>query len=638
MCGIAGILGLAGGEPPLQALEGMAAALTGMSEAVAHRGPDGTATWISPTGRIGFAHRRLAIIDPSARADQPMQDVRGRYRIVFNGEIYNHAELRTELQAAGRTQWSTDHADTEVILEAFACWGIDCLRRLRGMFAFALWDDERRELWLVRDRIGIKPLYYARASGRLLFASEIKALLADRTLPRAVDETALFHFLSFLVPPAPLTMFAGVRKLPAGTWLRVAADGATAEGRYWDALDAFEPREDMGEDEAARLVLARLEESVAVHKVSDVPVGVFLSGGIDSSTNAVLFSRGESEPVRTFSIGYEGDNPSYPNELQYARLVAQRIGASHHELLLKPRDLEDFLPRMTRLQDEPIADPVCVPVYYVSKLARDHGVKVCHVGEGADELFAGYPYWRRAMQMEAAAALPLAGIGKAVASSALAPLARGLGFRYDWLQRSARGQPVFWGGAEAFGEADKHWLLSPRLRADFRARSSWEAVEPIWKRYRASRLPQHPLNWMAYMDLNLRLPELLLMRVDKMSMGVGLEARVPYLDHRFVETALGIDPRLRIRGTELKYILKQAVRGLLPPEILARPKQGFGVPLREWLKGALASRVGDTLERFCRRSDLLDARSVRAVLARGRPDQSWYLFNLALWWDEFISA
>jgi asparagine synthase (glutamine-hydrolysing) len=638
MCGIAGILGLAGGETPQQVLQGMAAALTGMSEAVAHRGPDGTATWISPTGRIGFAHRRLAIIDPSARADQPMQDVRGRYRIVFNGEIYNHAELRAELQAAGRTQWSTDHSDTEVILEAFAFWGIASLERLRGMFAFALWDDERRELWLVRDRIGIKPLYYARANGRLLFASEIKALLADRTLPRAVDETALFHFLSFLVPPAPLTMFAGVRKLPAGTWLRISADGTTAEGRYWDALDAFEPREGIGEDEAASLVLARLEESVAVHKVSDVPVGVFLSGGIDSSTNAVLFSRGEADPVRTFSIGYEGNNPSYPNELQYARMVAERIGAQHHELLLKPGDLEDFLPRMTRLQDEPIADPVCVPVYYVSKLAREHGVKVCHVGEGADELFAGYPYWRRAMQMEAAAALPLAGIGKALASGALTPFARPLGFRYDWLRRSARGQPVFWGGAEAFGEADKHWLLSPRLRADFRGRSSWEVVEPIWKRYRASSLPQHPLNWMAYMDLNLRLPELLLMRVDKMSMGVGLEARVPYLDHRFVEMALGIDPRLRIRGAELKYILKRAVRELLPPEILTRPKQGFGVPLREWMKGALASRVGDTLERFCRRADLLDPRAVRAVLARGRPDQSWYLFNLALWWDEFISA
>ena len=637
MCGIAGILGLAAGVQH-QGRHKWAAALEAMSEAVAHRGPDGTAAWVCPAGHVALAHRRLAIIDPTARADQPMWDVGGRYCIVFNGEIYNHAELRAELVAAGRTQWSTDHSDTEVILEAFASWGIDCLRRLRGMFALALWDSEKRELWLARDRIGIKPLYYTRIGDRFLFASEIKALLADRAVPRVVDETALFHFLSFLVPPAPLTMFAGVRKLPPATWLRIGADGSTREGKYWDALEAFEPHGGLGDDESARLVLAHLEESVAVHKVSDVPVGVFLSGGIDSSTNAVLFSRGESAPVRTFSIGYEGDNPSYPNELRYARLVARQIGAEHHELLLKPRDLEDFLPQMIRLQDEPIADPVCVPVYYVSKLARDHGVKVCHVGEGADELFAGYPYWRRALQMEQLAALPMAAMGKAAAAWAFAPFARGLGFRYDWLRRSASGQPVFWGGAEAFGEADKQWLLSPRLRSDFRGRSSWEIIEPVWNRYRTSRLPQHPLNWMAYMDLNLRLPELLLMRVDKMSMGVGLEARVPYLDHRFVETALGIDASQRIRGRELKHVLRRAVRELLPPELLDRPKQGFGVPLREWMKGALAKRIDDTLERFCRRSDLLDAGAVRAVLARGRPEQSWYLFNLALWWDEFVSA
>jgi asparagine synthase (glutamine-hydrolysing) len=632
MCGIAGALSTGGGGRI--ASERLAA----MGEAVRHRGPDGADTWISASGEIGLAHRRLAIIDISPAAAQPMSDAAGRYRIVFNGEIYNHAELRRELIGAGRTSWRTDHSDTEVILQAFAHWGIESLQRLRGMFAFALWDELRRELWLVRDRLGIKPLYDSVQPGRVLFASEIKAILADGGVPRALDETALFHFLSFLVPPAPRTMFSAVRKLPNATWMRISADGVITERRYWDVLDHVPPHAGLSEDAVAQRLLAGLEESVRLHKVSDVPVGVFLSGGIDSSTNAVLFSRGESRPVRTFSIGYAGDNPSYPNELAYARVAAGHIGAEHHELVLSERDLDDFLPEMVRLQDEPIADPVCVPVYYVSRLARENGVKVCHVGEGADELFGGYPYWRRACQLETAAALPLAGLAKPVFAAALRPLASRLGFRYEWLRRSAAGQPVFWGGAEAFTDTEKRELLSPRLRVDFANRSSWEEIEPLWNRFRKSAIDKHPLNWMAYLDLNLRLPELLLMRVDKMSMGVGLEARVPYLDHRFVESAMGIDPALRIRGKELKHILRRAVSGLLPQQLLNRPKQGFGVPLREWMRGRLGARIGETLHRFCRSTDLLDHGAISRVVAHGTADQRWYLLNLALWWEHYVGA
>jgi asparagine synthase (glutamine-hydrolysing) len=627
MCGIAGVYAFgaqaaAVAQPQLSAMAGL----------LAHRGPDGSGYWISPRGRLGLAHRRLAIIDPSALADQPLSDPTGRYQIILNGEIYNHAALRKELVAAGRTQWKTDHSDTEVIVQAFAHWGIDCLSRLRGMFAFALWDEVRAELWLVRDRLGIKPLYYALQGGRILFASEIKALLADRAIERRVDETALFHYLSFLVPPAPRTLFAGVQKLPAATWLRIGADGALAERKYWELLDHVDtPLSDP--DAAARRVLESLEESVRLHKIADVPMGVFLSGGVDSSTNAVLFSRGESQPVRSFSIGYAGNNPSYPDELPYARRVAQHIGAEHHELRLTEADLERFLPEMIYLQDEPIADPVCVPVYYVSKLARDAGVKVCHVGEGADELFGGYPFWRTAAGLERAAALPLAGLAKRAGAALLAPFAHGMGFRYEWLRRSAAGKPLFWGGAEAFTEGDKRALLSPRLRADFARRSSWEVIETVWERFRRSRLDPHPLNWMAYLDLNLRLPELLLMRVDKMSMGVGLETRVPFLDHVFVQDAMGVDPRLRIRDGELKHVLKRAVRGLVPDEVLDRPKQGFGLPLREWMHGRLGGQVREAVDRFCAATDLLDAATVRRTLREGGAEQNWYLYNLALWWE-----
>lgn len=633
MCGIAGQFAFGAGAPTVARQD-----LERMGEAIAHRGPDGARTWVSGCGRAGLTHRRLAIIDPSALADQPMSDPGERYQLVFNGEIYNHVALREELRRAGRTAWKTDHSDAEALLQAFAHWGIDCLGRLRGMFAFAIWDNEKRELWLARDRLGIKPLYYARHQGRLLFASEIKALTADRSVPRAVDETALFHFLSFLVPPAPQTLFAGIRKLPPATWMRIGEGGATQERRYWDLLEHAHPAEPETEERVAGRLLERLEESVRLHKVSDVPVGVFLSGGIDSSTNAVLFSRGEAAPVQTFSIGYAGDNPSYPSELPYARLVAQEIGARHHEKLLDVKDLESFLPQMVYLQDEPIADPVCMPVHYVSRLARDHGVKVCHVGEGADELFGGYPVWDTMARLERIAALPGAGLAKRAGSALFAPLRSALGFRYEWMRRSAAGQPAFWGGSEVFTEPAKFELLSPRMRATFAGRSSWEEIEPLWDRFRRSGMDQHPLNWMAFLDLSFRIPELLLMRVDKMSMGVGLEARVPYLDHRFVETALAIDPRLRIRDGKLKYILRKAVSGVIPGQLLDRPKQGFGVPLRDWMHGRLEGLMREAIDALCRGTDLLDAAAARHVLAAGSPEQRWSLFNLALWWRRHVGA
>ena len=299
-----------------------------------------------------------------------MSNEDGSLRVVFNGEIYNHAEIRRELEKSGRHRWKTDHSDTEVILHAFEEWGIACLDRFRGMFAIALWEAKARRLWLVRDRIGIKPLYYSMHHGRITFASEIKALLKDSEQRREVDEEAFFHFLSFITTPGPQTLFAGIKKLPPASWLCVNEDGSTREERYWDVWDHARPLNGASEAELAERVLAELRVAVRLRKVSDVPVGVFLSGGIDSSTNAALFSEGEASVVKTFTVGYRGEYQSYRNELSFARLMAGRIGADHHEILLGEQDLLDFLPEMIRLQDEPIADPVCVPLYYVSKLAR----------------------------------------------------------------------------------------------------------------------------------------------------------------------------------------------------------------------------------------------------------------------------
>jgi asparagine synthase (glutamine-hydrolysing) len=607
-----------------------------MRDAMPHRGPDGVGTWVSPDCRVGLGHRRLSIIDLNTTANQPMSNEDGTLWIVFNGEIYNHAEIRAELERIGGHRWKTDHSDTEVVLHAFEEWGIDCLHRFRGMFGLGLWDARERALWLIRDRIGIKPLYYSVHHGRITFASEIKALLQDPQQARVVNEEAFFHYLSFLTAPAPDTLFAGIHKLPGGSWLRVAADGTMRERRWWDVWDHTTPQTEVSDDEIAQQLLGELRTAVQLRKVSDVPVGVFLSGGIDSSTNAALFSEGETRPIKTFSIGYQGEYQTYRNELHYARRMAEAVGAEHHERLLTQDDLLDFLPEMVRLQDEPIADPVCVPVYYVSKLARDNGVVVAQVGEGADELFWGYPAWKTALVLQQYDDLPVPRALKRVGLGALRGLGKDGSMKYEWLRRGAAGLPIFWGGAEAFSQTEKMRLLSPRLRQALAGRTSWEALAPIRARFEANAWETSHLNWMTYLDLNVRLPELLLMRVDKMSMGVSLEGRVPFLDHKVVELALSIPERIKTRNGTLKHILKKAVRGLIPDEFIDRPKQGFGVPVYEWFFDRLGKRARRDLDDFCAKTDFLDGAEVRRLFDRGQGPQAWYLYNFALWWEEYI--
>ena len=608
-----------------------------MRETLAHRGPDGADTWIDESARTGLGFRRLAIIDLSDAAMQPMPNEDGTVHVVFNGEIYNHAAIRRELEELGGHTFRTDHSDTEVIVHAFEQWGIDCVQRFRGMFAIAIWDARSQELWLVRDRIGIKPLYWSIHHGRLNFASEIKALLTDPEQERAVDEEALYHYLSFLTTPAPQTLFRGIRKLPGGTWLRVTAAGDVREHRYWDVWDHTDPLRGASDDEIAGMLLDELRTSVRLRKISDVPVGVFLSGGIDSSTNAALFSEGEEHPIKTFSIGYEGEYASYRNEFAYARQMAKLVGADHYERRLTLDDLFDFLPEMVRLQDEPIADPVCIPVYYVSKLARDNGVVVCQVGEGSDELFWGYPSWKTLLGLQRYDDLPVPRVLKRAVVAAAVASGRGGRREVEFLRRGSQGQPIFWGGAESFMEWQKRRLLSPRLRRELHGFTSWEALAPIRERFESRAWESSHLNWMSYVDLNLRLPELLLMRVDKMSMGVSLEARVPFLDHRFVELAMSIPERSKTNGGTLKHILKKAVRGVIPDELIDRPKQGFGVPIHEWFLDRLGGEARRVLDEFCRETDLLDRDEVLSIVDEKRSVETWYLLNLALWHKEFIA-
>lgn len=607
-----------------------------MRDTMAHRGPDGAGLWISPNQKVGLGHRRLSIIDLSEKASQPMGDPSGRFWLTYNGEIYNHAELRTELIELGMTDWQTDHSDTEVVLKAYQQWGIECLQKFRGMFGFAIWDNLEKELILVRDRVGIKPVYYCQQGSAFHFASEIKALLKNPEQPREINKEGLFHYLSFLTTPAPATLFQGIYKLPSASWLRVRSNGDLTVKRYWDPLDQAQPKEELSLNDWADLTLETLQESVRFRKVSDVPVGVFLSGGIDSSTNAHLFSQGDNQPVKAFSIGYEGDHQSYQNELHYAQMMAKEVGAAYHEKLLKLDDLIEFLPRMVQLQDEPIADPVCVPLYYVSQLAKQNGVTVCQVGEGADELFWGYEGWKRLLHLSRQLQNSKIHWSRRLVTPLLSFALNSRGFPRERLRRWSLDQSIFWGGAEAFTQSHKKLLLGDSLQRSLKGLTSWDALNPLWEDFQNKAWEKSNLSWMSYLDLRLRLPELLLMRVDKMSMGVSLEGRVPFLDHHLVELAMSIPESIRTQNDTLKIVLKTAVRGRIPDEIIDRRKQGFGVPIHEWFMQRLGDEAMKSIRDFTNKTGLLNKKEVENLWDNRQSQQLWYLTNLALWWKEYF--
>ena len=632
MCGISGILAFENSSHKVTSEE-----IKKMTTEMIHRGPDAEGVWINETGDVGFGHRRLSIIDTSDMANQPMQNHDQTISLVFNGEIYNHLQIRQELKALGYS-FKTDHSDTEVIIHAFSAWGIKMIDKLRGMFAIALMDNVNKELWLIRDRIGIKPLYWTIDNHRLYFASEIKAILGHQHIKREVNEDSLFHYLSFLTSAAPNTLFKDIYKLPGGHWMRVDMHGNTQSMCYWDALKNAQDLANENEATILKNIRTTLQESVELRQISDVPVGVFLSGGIDSSVNTALFSKNSDKSVKTFSIGYDAEYDSYKSELHYARMMAKAVNSKHHETLLNVNDLIDFLPKMIELQDEPIADPVCVPLYYVAKSARDNDVVVCQVGEGADELFMGYPNWKRAWILQKISDyIPVFSFVKEIGLWGLRKKKKHHTQAYDWLSRSADKKPIFWGGAEGFSHLAKMNILSSTMKEKYKNRSSWEVIEPIYKQYCKFAKRKSTLHWMTYLDLNFRLPELLLMRVDKMTMGNSLEGRVPFLDHKFVELAMGISEEQKTKNGVLKYALKKAVRGIIPDSIIDRPKQGFGVPVTEWLMQGVREYAIDAVKDFLHHTDYLDEQETLKLIRDPKSAMNaWYILNLALWWQHWI--
>jgi asparagine synthase (glutamine-hydrolysing) len=629
MCGICGVLDFAG-RGDLKAAQ-----LQAMADAMTHRGPDDSGVYLSPDRKVGFGFRRLSIVD-LAGGHQPMANEDASCWIVFNGEVYNHAALRPGLEAKGH-RYRT-RSDTETILHLYEEQGAECVQNLIGMFAFAVWDQNKRELLLARDRIGVKPLYYTISEGRLIFASEIKAILAYPGVSRQVDQEALSLYLSFGAVPAPRTLFQGISKLPAGHRLIARADGQVKLERYWDAVFPEDGYTRLSEEECAQEVRRLFAQSIQRRMMSDVPFGVFLSGGIDSSFNVALMSKMMDRPVDTFSVSVRDDAVS--DELPQARAVAQHFRTNHHEVVITPQDFVDLLPRMAWHQDEPLADPVCVPLYHVAKLARDNGVIVVQVGEGSDELFCGYRDYTRQMMLgpyyQAFAALPklvkapAAALGRRVLSPGKAL----------YLERAAQGAPLFWGGVSGIPEPAKMAMLNgygdSHLALDWLRSQYQERRDAIGK---GSLLDE-----MTYLELKHRLPELLLMRVDKMTMANSVEARVPYLDHEFVRFALSVPPGMKFKHGQTKYILKKAARGILPDWVIDRAKAGFCGSASNMVRGPLVDAAVALLHNNQALRDFMDWQPLLDLCQRNRNgDYStgyhiWMLLNLAVWHAVWIQG
>ncbi len=623
MCGIAGFIEQRAGG----ALDERTLTLDRMCRRIAHRGPDDQGMFVR--GGVALGMRRLSIID-LAGGHQPLSGCDEQVTLVFNGEIYNYRELQPLLEARGH--FFRTHSDTEAIVHAYEEFGPRCVDHLRGMYAFALWDERAQQLFIARDRVGKKPLYYTLTpDGAFVFGSELKSLLEHPSVERETNPVALDAYLSYGYVPDPLSIFKGIHKLPPGHHLRFAGGKVTIE-QYWDFR--YEPVEVKREEDYLEELRALLDEAVRLRLVSDVPLGAFLSGGVDSSAVVGLMSRHMSQPVKTFSIGFNED--TY-NELKYARIAARHFGTDHHEFVVTP-DICDIVDELVWHFDEPFADSSAIPTYMVSKLAREH-VTVVLSGDGGDELFAGYTRYVVDRKRSHLSRLP-----RVVREGLMQPLSESLphgAWGRNYL-RNVSLAPLdrYIDSISLFTELNKRSLYTN----DFRGRlKDVDGSGAMFRRYAASVETGDAIDPLLYLDSKTYLPGDILTKVDRMSMAVSLEARVPLLDHKLIEFVTRIPASLKMKGLETKHIFKRAMSGIVPEEILHRPKQGFGVPVQEWINSQLKERIHETLtEQRTRERGLFDSLYVNVLLEeheRGRRDHSstlWALLMLELWQRTFV--
>jgi asparagine synthase (glutamine-hydrolysing) len=627
MCGITGFISKDRDSPDEARLE----LLDRMCASIAYRGPDEQGMLVR--GRAALGMRRLSIIDIKT-GQQPIVNESGDLAIVFNGEIYNFQELRKELLSLGH-RFKTN-SDTEAILHAYEEFGENCLPRLRGMFAFAIWDSRTESLFVARDRVGKKPLFYTiTAEGDLVFGSELKTLLVHGSVKREVDLTALDAYLSFGYVPEELCILKDVKKLPPGHFLTFR-NGVVEMRKYWD-FDLTPADVDRSESEWADLLRDKIREAVEIRLVSEVPLGAFLSGGVDSSTIVGLMSQLSDRPVKTFSIGFREDRF---DELKYARIAAKHFGTEHHEFVVTP-DLFDIVGEIVWHFDEPFADQSALPTYMLSKMARDH-VTVVLSGDGGDELFAGYSRYVVDRNRNAFAAVPTI-LRRQVLQKASAALPHG-GFGKNYLYNISL-DPIerYIDSVSAFNGPRKNFLYSRELAASLNGGGA--AGEKLFKVYGEVPPATDPIARLLYLDSKTYLPGDILTKVDRMTMANSIEARVPLLDHELIELVAGMPSSLKMNGSKTKYILKKAMEPIVPAEILYREKQGFGVPVGEWINDQLRERINDDLadKRTIDRG-YFDHEYVGTLLrehSSGRRDHSnplWMLWMLELWFRRYIDA
>jgi asparagine synthase (glutamine-hydrolysing) len=591
-----------------------------MAAVLHHRGPDDQGVWQSPDAKVSLAHRRLSILDLSPLGRNPMAWGDGKLRITFNGEIYNFLELRRELQQVGHVFRS--QTDTEVVLAAYDQWDVECVQRFAGMFAFALWDARRHRLWLVRDRLGKKPLYYTDYGGSLRFASELKAILIDESVPREIDPEGLRLYMRYGYVPSPVTIFRHIRKLPPAHFL-TCENGSFAIHRYWDPLDHVGAFATLSEEDAEAELEHRLATAVSQRRLADVPLGAFLSGGIDSSLIVSIMQEQSSSPVRTFTIAFE--DPSL-NEGIYASAVAAHLGTDHHEQVCRESDMLEIVERLPTFFDEPFADSSAVPTYLVSKIARQH-VTVALSGDGGDELFFGYPRYLYHSMSHWVFALPSAMRTTAAGMASYLPTRR-LRRIADVLRSNdpdRYSRFVSWWRPEQVATLLHEPSPDGFLYGDMLDRTG-----------KLSRDERAPL-----LDLVSYLPEDILTKVDRTSMAVSLEVRAPLLDHRLVELAVGLPITLKRRRRTTKWILNKLLYKRVPRSLVDRPKLGFGVPIGDWMRGPLRERMevyvnGQDLEELGMNpapvrqlwKDFLANRSHRT-------DLLWHVHSLVAWSRDF---
>jgi asparagine synthase (glutamine-hydrolysing) len=626
MCGITGVMHFANSA---QVDSGV---LRRMCDVMAHRGPDDEGIYTA--GPVGLGTRRLSIIDLTT-GHQPLSNEDGSLWIVFNGEIYSHAELRAQLEVRGHVYRT--HSDTETIVHLYEEYGHDCIQHLSGMFAFAIWDASKQRLFLARDRLGIKPLYYYLDSERLIFASEIKVIVAHPAINASFRRTALPEYLAFGYLSGEDTLYEGIHKLMPGHWMEVDSRGQVQVRRYWD-IPIMEAEPSRVAGYYVETYRELLDKAVRGHLMSDVPLGVFLSGGLDSSTLAALMTKIRGAPVETFSVGYAEDAYS---ELPYAQAVAHHLNSLHHEVLLSRQHFFDTLPHLIWHEDEPIVWPSSVPLYLVARLARER-VKVVLTGEGADDTLAGYTRyaftlrnaaWDRAYRRMTPSAMR-AWIRDAIANSNAigATLRRKLS--HTFLARNGESWASFYfdNFFSAFSAADQSELLTSELAHEVAAESPYEHALNNWE-----HSPGEVLQRLLYTDLKTYLVELL-MKQDNMSMAASVESRVPFLDHKLVEFAVNIPQDLQVGGFVGKRILKKAVEDLLPRSILDRPKLGFPTPWSRWLAGPQLQQIRDLLlEPRSLDRRLFEPSAIERLFHehraghRDHADRIWRLLNLELW-------